>query len=699
MRYIEFIVNDITLDISPEQIRDTLGITYAIASFKDLGKGKGVGSKTIRVTRTKKIEQAFGITYNSTVTTSINKSVAQPLLIKENSQIIVDGFAKLMQSTETEIEFVVFSNNATLKTILGDATLNDLNLTDLYHLYSNSVIFDTWDSTYPAGVPEDFFYPLIDYGGFYTRSGDDAGTPTIGSDLYPAVYVRRIISQIFKDAGLTLSSTFFDRVEMFRLLLIFSNKEFVHPPSWVNDRLFRASTSVITMNPYDTGYEDVEIDDDSTGNNFDNGSNFDTATYTYTVTEGVIMSFVVNVEIANIVNPGAPTQQSVALVINGVTTPPAARVDFAANGTYTFALTDFEFVPGDTIKVMAADTAAGGSFDIVTCSIYNSVSAAMLPDSTVDLAYNLPNIKQIDFVRHCIQMFNWQVDIDYNTRRATIETFKDFILDPLASEDNSVEWTGKLGSPDGVTVKYVDDNIPKTYGFSYEENDSDYVNDFNAANKGRWLFGDGQYETGNDFKAEVENVTDLPYAATFIGKSYINPADRYINIPSVIKDLDNVVLSTDIKPRMLIYAGNISVSSASDRTYINLRINDGALTLRNNIPLCYFVKTSYANANPPALDIDASKVNLAFSLPESDDNWNGHGLVDEFYEPQLKNYNDLRVIEALLNLKGTDINQLSFRKPPYINAGLFTGYYILSQVENYNPLNDGLTKVELIKIT
>ena len=53
---------------------------------------------------------------------------------------------------------------------------------------------------------------------------------------------------------------------------------------------------------------------------------------------------------------------------------------------------------------------------------------------------------------------------------------------------------------------------------------------------------------------------------------------------------------------------------------------------------------------------------------------------------------------AYLNLTNTDIDNLDFRKLVYIDRpSKVSGYYLIEQVIDFNPLSDGLTKVSLFK--
>lgn len=639
------IINGIELEES-----FTAAITYSIASLKDPGKTKGIGSKTITVPRTKTNDKAFGLTYNSNIISSVDKSASQTCIITEGSDVILDGIAKLLSATETEIEFYALAGNRSLKEALGERTLNDLDLSDLNHLYSTAI--DTW-----ASPPDDYIYPLIDYGHLYSRDG--GATDTTSIDLYPAVYVRRIVEQIFLQAGINFVSDFFLKPEMSRLILAFSGR-LSQAPGWVEDRGFRASLTLAQI--ISGSSQTVEINDDSTSPNFDNGGNFNTSNYRYTASEGMKLDIHLIYSIS--ATSGVST---IALLKNGVTVLASVAVSIG-NDLYLSAL-NVELNAGDYVSVVGNSS---GSYTVTAAVLYNEVKPELFSGSTVDMSHNLPNMKQIDFIKGLITLFNWQVDL------GDIETFKDFYY-------GFQDWSDKLDLSKPVVVKYTDDDVPQFYRFRYQENDSFNVLNFNDDNKAD--FGSGEYDTQNDLNNETE--FEVPFAATMISKSY-NTASAYLNIPQIIKDEENISLSTQVKNRLLIYAGNQTVKTLSDGTYSEINI-DVAPGVADEVPLCYFVKTSYS-ASPFDLGLDNFKVNLCFDLPIGE--WNGRGLLSEFY-PNLENYRDLRVLEIYFNLKGADFAELDFSRYIYIQLEGFTGYYILYQIHDYQG---GSTKCTLVKI-
>lgn len=660
MNYVSIIVNGVQLD-GVNNFGNLLALSYAISDFQDLSKRKGAGSKTITVPRTKKNDAAFGLAYNSTVVTSTNKSSSLDCIIRHNGVPVLSGKAKLLEASRDTIEFQAVAGNASVKELLGNLTLQDLNLSDIDHEYSNTVAFDTWDGTYPAGMPEDFFYPFVDYGAFTNLQADVVAPGRQADSFYPAIKVKRLINQIFIDAGLSLNSTFFDKVEMGRLFEIFSNKELAHSPAWVEDQTYKVNLGA-PQSINSVPYVKVALNTIVT----DPGGNYNSATWEYTCAEAVRMNVYFTCEVSGFTSNG-----DIAIKQDGVT---VASINIISNGTKTGLFDTLDCDATDVITIEAR-----GNFTInVGAQVYNVVSPNVLLNSTVQIANNLRKIKQIDYLKMIMSEFNLMLSVDGSV--ATLECWDDFF-------NGVVNWTSRLvNSP---KVGYVSDEVPNEFRFTYNESDDYHITEFNKLHP-EPDFGNGTFETGNDFKQSAEAV-ETDHAATKIAKSFIN-GTSYLNLPSVIK-AETPDLDADIEPRLLINAGNVSVPTLSDGTYASVMVNSVS---RTEIPLFYFLKPVYGNALVPDTNPDVYDINLAFEFPEGE--WNGTGLIDKFFKGRLRNYQDLRIVEAEFILTSQDIAALDFRKMIYIEHPGFTGNYILQEIENFNPLSHEATKVTLLKV-
>ena len=96
----------------------------------------------------------------------------------------------------------------------------------------------------------------------------------------------------------------------------------------------------------------------------------------------------------------------------------------------------------------------------------------------------------------------------------------------------------------------------------------------------------------------------------------------------------------------------------------------------------YGIFESYNNTTP--------NINLSFT---GDD-----GLFTTYYSKMLKNIEEGGRLVAYFNLSSTDFDNLDFRKLIYIDAPTQAkGYYLIESILDYNPINNGLTKVSLFK--
>ena len=227
MSEIKIFVDGEEIDVSEQSV--SLPITYQLINIKQIDKRKGSTTKTISVPRTLKNEKIFGFAFNINAINSFDKYRDHLVYIEQDTLPIFNGFLRLTNVNEDVIQFFCFADISKVKQLFGEKTLQDLKLSDLDHLYDET-IFDTWSGSYPTDVPEDYIYPLIDYGAFQTRTpANNPEAPDLFiSDLYPALYLRRAIQQICIDNGFSLITNFFTKAMPSRLIIPFSNDKFLH---------------------------------------------------------------------------------------------------------------------------------------------------------------------------------------------------------------------------------------------------------------------------------------------------------------------------------------------------------------------------------------------------------------------------------------------------------------------------------------
>jgi hypothetical protein len=694
MNYAEIIIDgQYSIELSGANI--SIPTTYELIDITNLNRRSGSKTKTISIPRTKTNDKIFGIPYNLSANNQFDKFSSRQITIKKNSFVIFDGLFKLTDITIDTINLYAFAELSKLKELFGESTLNELNLTDLDHLYDET-IFDTWNGIYPV-ANEDYFYPLIDYGQFDGKipaANCEAPNQDIKiTDLRPAVYLQRIIKQMIVDSGYTLQTTFFDNPILQKLMIPFTNNEFIHSVEggisvngfWgynEDETNVPAGTDGVFIIPVDTEIYDPLNQWDISNNEYIAATNQTTkwSASFYVRFDNPTASFNAGEEGFFIVEryDGASWTQ----ILNSQIVRPGQKslFNFTYSGTQTFAAGEglrFKFnKQQETINVsfkmsaLTFDTSAGGkTIDV---------------GEFVQLAPNLPPIKQSDLFKYCYQMFNWVVLVNDVTGVVSIETYETYYRN-----GGQKNFSGKVSLKPNPVISYQQTNFARKYDFKYKGDDKDYwLLQYNLRQtKGaQYPFGDGNYYLTQDGEAKTIGV--VGFSPTIIEKTFTGTAPSYIYLPTMWQDTRPVEWTTDRMPRILINAGLIDISKLSD-VYTELS-TEGATCIVNQVPLCYFQKTLF-NDNT----IDAYDLNLSFSTPIGI-GFTTKNLIDTYYKPTIDQLNISASLVAYFNLTARDIAELDFSQLWYVEY--FNSIFRLNKIIDFEPNGKGLTKVELINV-
>jgi hypothetical protein len=697
MDYAEIIIdNKYSLDLSGKLT--SIPTTYELIDITDLNRRSGSKTKTISIPRTKKNDKIFGIPFNVNANNQFDKYQSRPIRIEKNSFVVFQGLCKLTDITNDTINLYAFAELSKLKELFGTRTLNDLNLSDLDHLYDET-IFDTWDGIYPIYTPQDYFYPLIDYGGFQLRdpSISSCEAPNFDvfiTDMRPAVYLKRIINQICIDAGYTLQTNFFDNPVNAKMLIPFTNNEFIHAVIggieingvWANNDLpynLASGTDGSFVIPANTDVADPVAQWDIVNYEFTAGFNQTTRwTYNFSVEFPNIGFRFPAEEISFFVvqkDTGAGYVEIDRYPIEG----PNQRTFFREQYTNTDT-----FAIGDRMKFIFEKNYEGVDLDIQCQMVQFDPSAGgkiIEVGEYVQLAPNLPAIKQSDLFKSCYQMFNWVVLVNDVTGVVNIETFENFYLN-----GGQKDFSNKLSLTPNPTISYQSTDFNRKYNFQYEHDTNDYWlkrYDTRQTYATQYAFGDGNYYLTDE--GETTLIGKVGFSPTIIEKSFLGGASNYwVYLPTMLNDSSPNVFSTQRQPRILINAGLIDVANLSNQ-YTELHIESASCT-REQVPLCYFQKIRY---NVDA--IDSFELNLSFSTPLGLGFTTGN-LISNFYANIIDSLSVSAKVVAYFKLTARDIAELNFAELWYIEY--FGAIFRLNKIIDYQPNELGLTKVELINV-
>lgn len=197
----------------------TWSLNYVTAEVVDLTGRKSSYSKTIQVPWTKANRAIYGGLDELNVDNiGYNTKESLRCFISHNGRtlmaghVIVTNFFKIKE--EQVIELQVVSSIKNLITKLKSVNLRDLDFSRWNHPYNATNIITSMkfgvtflDSIqHQFGQGKGYIYPLIDFG------KDDAGGEIRWNvtDLRPCLYLKELVDTVFRAAGLTYTSDFFE---------------------------------------------------------------------------------------------------------------------------------------------------------------------------------------------------------------------------------------------------------------------------------------------------------------------------------------------------------------------------------------------------------------------------------------------------------------------------------------------------------
>lgn len=679
-------VDEIEIELGSKLI--SAPTTYQLIDIKNISSRKGSSTKTVTVPSTALNDKVMGVARDINATNQFDKFDQHNIRIEENSEVVFYGLMQITDVTDDSISFFCFAELSKLKNLFGDLTLNDLNLTDLDHVY-DATIFETWNGTYPSGVPADYFYPLIDYGRFgLLIPGNNPEVPDIMiTDVYPALYLYRAIRQMLLDNGYTLVTSFFDDPQTSKILVPFTNELFLHD----DIRTF----ALYGFWGFTTGAQQF----------------LSVGSYTIEAQEIVydpLTQWVSNEYIS------AGNQTVVAELEGGISINAPYDSTLWANvfiEKYTDSIASWSAVK--TIPFSGTDNAQVRLFaqDVVTLLLDDRLrfrleilqetdvniyvdKITINPDrggatievgEVVQMAPNLPPMKQADLFKACYQMFNWVVAADDVEGVVYIETD-----DVFYQNNEQVDMSAKMNLNPLPSIQYKSLDFSKNYDLKYKHDTDDYHltrTDSEQANLGNFKFGDGNLYLSD--RGEATLIGEVPFSPTVTAKTFLGANDGTgIDLPSMILNSSPSEKNTAHDPRILINAGLISIEKLSDGAYSELYI-EGVGTV-TELPACYFQKRLYGDVT-----VDAFTMNLSFLTPAGPAYTLGN-LVDLYYRKPLTALATSAQVTAFFNLTSSDVSNLDYSTLWYV--GYYNATFRLNRIIDYLPGRSGATKVELIKV-
>lgn len=625
-----------------------------------------------------------------------NPNLKATASLYDGDVLIISGFMKLdkirqINRDEVEYDITLHGEQADLFVKLGETKLSELDFTDLNHTLSQTNIVNSWATSYTrSGSDVSFDRKGYVYALYHDGSNVRPDKRKI-TDFRPSLFFKEIVDKIFSFAGKTYSTgSIFEDTNFKKWIKYPSKSSFVLTEAQMIDREFEATHD----SPQSIGLTDTLLfNDDSTGDNFDTGGNYDTTVSTYVAPVGGYYLFAVggtfNYSCASI-NSGTQGEAYFSLRVDGIPVTSQKLIMTSSSGSVTD-----ELVFG-TIRLKSgqAVTVQLDNFKIVTLSTMNSI---FLTNSGFTLTKNA----SVYFYNECqqTQLLNGD-EIDFTSFFNNDMTCKEFLFN-IGKEFNLI-WQPNPDKSNELIVKPL-----YSYYTSTVENLSTKL-DFSLGIESEPMGElDGSKYIFTNAKGEDEESKD--YFASY-GESF--GTYRYkVNNDLVAQSKE--IKSGFVKPMLYKLAGvdclcsNLETTSASTSGF-NIGFYNGLLACKSFQMLSDTGSTILTNytSYPYSGHLDNPKDpdnDILFGMPKDVVMADG-GRIEYTNSNQFNNYwrqyiteitdKDSRVVAAHFNIRPLDFYNLTFDKLYFFNGQ----YFRLLKIEDYTPTDKGeLTKLVFLK--
>ena len=763
MNNIKIVLNNSELDLKDGF---GFGLNYSNGDVKDPSKRNAPYSKTVKLVGTKNNNKILGGLFDVNADfTFFNPNIKTEAKIVVNSSTVIDGFLRLksinidkdsyIEGDEVEYECIISSQSVDFFSKIQDKDLTELDFTAHNHDLTKTNIVASWSNT----AKNVFTYPLM-----YKDSND-----YLTNDFKPAIFNKAYLKRMAKDAGYSLTGGLMDESTAegaaYAKDIIPFNGEL--PEITLVEqvrRKFKASstnphtvTSGTINQVYPTKFTGLagtagfiesdltSIDNDSTGVNFDNGSNFSTVLSEWTPdvdgSYGIHGTFDIEcdftvltacsiniqkrssagaIEYAPYLSPDPDMEfkMSVGMFVDGVlkffreitpimdiptvlsigdntVTPPTSlnmnfpSVYLLSGQVVSFrALVDAPIYSDSHLKTFYNYTDDGTQTGTVIDVDYDlKVESAMVYNEvTSGVLVDGDAIDLTAFIPKNIKQSDILTDL--------IKRYNAYIyLDPDKSNTLRIETRDKYFE-NGSTLDWTNkkdftkkDSIKLLSELQSKEfvfSHKEAEDDFNenyTKAVSDEIYGQEKVIFDNEFIKGVTKV-ESPFAPTPL---IYNSSSPVAIIPSIKS------AAPETKPRVLHYGGLINTYNGGSWSF---RSTDGLGSFVDNAYTTYPYAGHYDNPINPTLDSNFGEV--PFEYYEELESETKSTLYNRYWKNYIEQLNEGKIVTSYFDLNEADIDFIKDN----LNSKIFVrdAYFRINKIVDYNPIKKGTTKVELLKI-
>ena len=549
----------------------------------------------------------------------------------------------------------------------------------------------------------------VDYTNIYGSTGNGI-SPLL---FKPALSNTYLLNKIFHNVGFSLDSDIINS-DVIGETIIPYNADVTNavPKSYMDEYAFRAAKTVDEQCGDASGYVNIlAFQNSTTGVNYDPGNLWNQdpmLPWRYTADRVCTMSFVVNlrwyVTGYNVVAPKNVTVKFFRDSYGGGTTPfsvrsyttpgvPTMYIDYnnsfqsdvLDNPTSTLGL--HPLLPGENVWATHTWQFGGGNHLIYVrhtySYMYNVPTPKLVPDGKLFYNYFVPkNIKQVDYVKSIITMFNLMVIPDKNNpKRLKIITRNDYYKNA-----NIKNWTSKVDHTDKIEETLLSEQQNRTIKLTYKQ-DKDYYNT-NYFDKTNTIYGEHVEYINNEW-VDGEKKIEVIFSPSPTDKVLGSDINTGIYLPKIIKrdDKTGVYSRTDANIRFL-------------RKRPTLMPTSNTIQMSGKPPMNFYPYAGHLD-HPidPTVDYNFGQIQFAY-YPELT-NMTENNLVETYWQQYLDDINDKnsKLIKCKIYLTPDDIAKFDYNDSIFID-GLTDdgGHYFNVNKITYVPTSNLPSVVELIKV-
>ena len=665
----ELFINGKLLDLSDST---NIGINFSANNIGEIQDRQSNFSNTFKIPITKINSEIIEWSHIQ-ISSSLMPYRKNKATYSENGiEIVSDGFCEVVSVDKDFYYLNVYSGNFSFIDSIGDLTVGEL--------YSSDTIYN-WTLTNVLKQNEYFIFPLIDW-----RKDLDTFFQTNTIDvrqMLPCVSIPKMFDRLKLKTGFNFNGSYLTSSDHLSSVLTLNNFEKLQPETLkatndiLNDNFYSNPVQISSGTAISSVYFFPTFNVSFPGSPFNQGPAFkplaneigslrfagtfmlywfdssaqaNNTTKYVTVVARIVddLGTIIKEDASTVIEFQSPAQISPHFVLD-IETP---EYTFLTARSYTVEIeckieqknvtTGFNFLPFDLFfhvdsvgnQIPVYDNQNNGFLRSLTFT-----SSKKIPFGTALNFFDLFTMKVKDVLKDILNMRGVIIQTNNYTKTVQFNNFEDVKLNQSKAKD----WSSKLqlGS---VQIGFKFSNYARTNKMRFKE-DSD-----------KEMFVLDKSETS--FIVDNENLEDEKVVLQLLHPATVEE-NRFnsFSIPLInqLKDGNNEFLKNDWRILKL-KKQSVSVDYTDGTTTQNLAVN---------VPFCDFVP-----------------------LDE---------LKDKYYPSLIESLNQAKIMRAEFNLNSTDISDLDFTIPIYLDVPIesINGYFYLNKIENYKG---NITKCEIIRL-